>query len=202
MLKISEMPDMKPIPLGGDQDFPWWKNFKSWQLNSRRFLVTQDWYYTLPDGTRIVIPKGFIFDGASVPRFLWPILDPFGILLIAGLIHDFCYRYNFLLNASFKPIHISMGQKFADDLFRDVAKKCNGLFVPNSAAWGSLRVFGRIAWKNGRNKNAKVYWDLPREQLVSMWDDLMNASTTDMYLRRGISRVEFLNNCEGRFVGA
>lgn len=46
------------------------------------------------DGQTITIPAGFISDGASVPRFLWCILDPpiCALTLIPSIIHDFLYR--------------------------------------------------------------------------------------------------------------
>jgi hypothetical protein len=37
--------------------------------------------------------EGFQFDGASIPRVLWAFLNPIGLLLIPGLIHDYGYRH-------------------------------------------------------------------------------------------------------------
>jgi hypothetical protein len=36
---------------------------------------------------RIVVPKGFITDGATVPRVLWPIFPPISMYLEATVIH-------------------------------------------------------------------------------------------------------------------
>ena len=59
--------------------------------------MARDFEYTLPDGREIVIPEGFVFDGASVPRLLWGLLSPTGLLLIGGLVHDFGYRFDLLV---------------------------------------------------------------------------------------------------------
>ena len=37
----------------------------------------------------IEIPKGFITDGATVPRLLWPILPPISSYLEATVVHDY-----------------------------------------------------------------------------------------------------------------
>ena len=39
----------------------------------------------------VVITKGFITDGASIPSFLWSIMPPFGPYLPAAAAHDFLY---------------------------------------------------------------------------------------------------------------
>jgi hypothetical protein len=53
---------------------------------------TQDLVCISLIGGKITIPKGFITDGATIPRILWPILantDP--DILYASFIHDFLY---------------------------------------------------------------------------------------------------------------
>ena len=48
----------------------------------------EDWYFRLPKNKTIIkIPKGFEFDGASIPRPFWWILSPVGLLFIPGLVH-------------------------------------------------------------------------------------------------------------------
>ena len=192
----DHMPSLKPIPLGGGDEVSWWQSVKDWRKNARKFMVVEDWYYTLPCGTRIMIPKGFIFDGASVPRFLWPLLDPFGILLIPGLIHDFGYRYNFLLNGDGDPIMINAGQKHFDEIFLNVAKKCNGLFITNKMAWRSLRIFGRVAWNNGRKRGADVYWH-KRRSINDIWKEVMYAYNPSDYYPSGKPRNVYLADFGG-----
>lgn len=186
------MPSLKPIPLGGGDDVSWSQSVKDWRKNGRKWMVTENWYYTLPCDTKIMIPKGFIFDGASVPRFLWPLLDPFGILLIPGLIHDFAYRYNFLLDENGMPIMVNAGQKHFDVIFRDVAKKCNGLFLTNNAAYRSLRWFGRYAWEDNRVTSADVFWNKQRS-IERIWDEVMISYDPNNYYISGKPRNIYLS---------
>lgn len=39
-----------------------------------------------------VVPAGFVFDGASVPRMLWSFLDPAGEAFEAACVHDYFYE--------------------------------------------------------------------------------------------------------------
>jgi len=40
---------------------------------------------------RIIVPKGFEWDGGSVPRIFWTIVDPWGPASKAYLLHDWLY---------------------------------------------------------------------------------------------------------------
>lgn len=78
---MLEMPNLLPIqiPTKGE---PLLKQIFIWIFSIRDWKLTDNWFYTLRDGTKIVIPKGFIFNGASIPRPLWAILSPVGLLFI------------------------------------------------------------------------------------------------------------------------
>ncbi len=56
---------------------------------TRRLLID---VVVLIDGQPLVIPAGFLTDGASVPRGLWNIFPPFGKYNKASLLHDFLYK--------------------------------------------------------------------------------------------------------------
>jgi hypothetical protein len=44
----------------------------------------------------LTIPKGFITDFASVPRFFWRIIPPWGRYSPAAVVHDYLYRNKIL----------------------------------------------------------------------------------------------------------
>jgi hypothetical protein len=45
---------------------------------------------------KFTVPKGFITDGASIPRFLWAFFTPFeGDTLAAALVHDYLYSQKY-----------------------------------------------------------------------------------------------------------
>ena len=87
----------------------------------------ENWEYDLPDGRRVLIPKGFVFDGASIPRLLWFFLSPTGLLLIPGLIHDFGYRYDYIWvvgeDGRICKQDQAMGQDYWDEVFYSVGEQ-------------------------------------------------------------------------------
>lgn len=55
----------------------------------------EDFYYEIGaegSGQEILIPKGFVTDFASIPRWLWWIVPPYGKYNKAAVVHDFLYK--------------------------------------------------------------------------------------------------------------
>ena len=153
-LKFGEMPHMKPItiPTAGKG---FWGAIKMWLLGVRTWEISKDWNYSL-NGENYVIPKGFVFDGASVPKFLASWLSPTGVLLVGGLVHDYAYKYQTLLKKNKKDTMGVINQKKADEIFRDVNIEINGFFLMNVLAYWSLRLGGFAAWNKHRKVGAKI----------------------------------------------
>ena len=150
----KEMPHMKPviIPTAGKG---FWGAIKMWILGGRTWEIAKDWQYTL-GGVNYVIPKGFVFDGASVPKFLASWLSPVGVLLVGGLVHDYAYKYTVLLKKGGKTTSDSMTQKEADVIFRDINIEQNGFQFLNYLAYWALRIGGFAAWNGHRKRNCKI----------------------------------------------
>ena len=151
MLTKEEMPKLRPLPVRTRGE-------------RRRWEVLEDWTCDfLGRGFTYIIPKGFIFDGASIPRLFWNILNPTGYLFIAGLLHDFVYKYTFLYTYSAiesldggerRIIREFYTQKEADKKFEDLADKiCMGAHFFTRSAYITLRMFGSTAWKEHRGKD-------------------------------------------------
>jgi hypothetical protein len=152
--KYKEMPCMQPIaiPTAGKG---FWSAIWQWFMGVRQWEISKDWHFEL-NGQKYVIPKGFVFDGASVPKFLASWLSPVGILLLGGLVHDFIYKYEVLMKKGKKETSEPMNQKKADQLFRDINIEQNGIHVLNYAAYYALRIGGFVAWNGHRKRNNKI----------------------------------------------
>ena len=148
------MPHIKPLPIK-TKGKGFWKAIVMWLLSTRNWEVTQDWKYNV-DGTDYVIPKGFTFDGASIPKFLRTFFSPVGVLLIGGLVHDYMYKYTHCKPVSAKGALLVVDQKRADQIFRDINIVVNGFYTMNYLAYWSLRIGGFVAWNGHRKRNAKV----------------------------------------------
>ena len=146
----KNMPKMSPMPIE-TKDKGFFKGVWMWLMGSRHWEIVEDWRFEV-NGQKHVIPAGFQFDGASVPKFLATFLSPVGVLLMGGLVHDYIYKYATLLKDTKKRPNCGvMTQKEADILFRDICIEVNGFKVLNYLAYWSLRLAGFVAW-NGHTK--------------------------------------------------
>lgn len=152
-----QMPKLMPLPIK-TKGKHFFARIWVWITRIRTWEVVEDWAYTLSNGTQIVIPKGFVFDGASIPRPLWAILSPTGLLLVPGLIHDFGYRYDYMWTSDTKgnvyKIHEGAGQAFWDQIFFREGERVNGMKMINWLAWLALSTMGWMAWSANRKRIA------------------------------------------------
>lgn len=147
-------PELKPIAIK-TKGKGFWKGIAMWLLSTRNWELTKDWKYNI-DGNEYVIPAGFQFDGASIPKFLRTFFSPVGVLLIGGLVHDYAYKYKTLLRENKKDTMGDLSQKRADEIFRDINIIVNGFYTMNYLAYYSLRLGGFVAWNGHRKRNAKI----------------------------------------------
>jgi len=152
--KYKDYPHMKPIKIGtAGKGF--WSAIIMWLLGTRKWEIAQDFHYEL-NGIEYVIPKGFQFDGASVPKFLATFLSPVGVLLLGGLVHDYAYKYAALKPLKKKDPILTLDQKRADEIFRDINIEINGFYFLNFLAYWALRLGGWFAWNGHRKRNAQI----------------------------------------------
>ena len=151
--EYKEMPKLQPIaiPTAGKG---FWGAIILWFFGTRHWEVVKDFHYKF-SGQELVIPKGFKFDGASVPKFLAQFLSPVGVLLIGGLIHDYGYKYETLLKKDGTTID-KRTQRWMDAVFRDINIDINGFYFLNYLAYWALRLGGWVAWRKHRKVNAQI----------------------------------------------
>ena len=106
----------------------------------------------------VSVPKGYITDLASVPRFCWAFIAPFDVAR-AAVVHDILYEK---INTAYKGEKIltkhdrEKYRKVSDDLF----KVCMESAVPPVpkwkiwAAYNAVRVFGRWAINSSAPRRA------------------------------------------------
>jgi hypothetical protein len=121
-------------------------------------------HYVTPDGRhlRIKIKAGFIYDGASVPRWLWSLsgLHPDGPMRNASLVHDLIYVLKGLLDQSsdlvevyehsgghFKRITYDFTRKECDKLFKRMLLQDGLKKSKANLAYVGVRLGGAFLWK-------------------------------------------------------
>ena len=148
------MPVMRPIPIR-TKGKGFFKGILLWLLGVRHWEIVEDFNNEIND-VKYVIPAGFKFDGASIPKFLHTFLSPVGVLLMGGLVHDYAYKYQTLLKINKADTLGIISQKRADEIFRDINIGVNGFYLMNYLAYWSLRLGGFVAWNKHRKVNAKI----------------------------------------------
>lgn len=149
--EFKKMPAMEPIkiPTKGKS---YWYAVWIWLTVDRQWRLLEDFHFTL-DGSNYVIPKGFEFDGASIPKILRTWLSPVGILLIAGIIHDFGYKSKGLLTNPRHELTPDYPRKWHDKTFRDINIIVNGFVVLNYMAYLGVRLGGWFPWNQHRKRD-------------------------------------------------
>lgn len=71
------------------------------------------------DNTYIVVPAGFTTDGASVPRFLWKYIPPWGIYGNAAIVHDWLCTHKAIIVDN---EYVSVNNKRIDSIFYEAMK--------------------------------------------------------------------------------
>lgn len=100
----------------------------------RRFMLYEPWRIYIPaidayPGGLVHIPKGTIFDGASIPcPWLLAALTngfvrPDGVMFIPALVHDFAYQHGGLIFERDGLVFEPFTRLEADRLFRDLVAK-------------------------------------------------------------------------------
>ena len=86
---------------------------------------------------RHLIPKGFASDLGTIERWLWWLIAPFELSIIAVLIHDYLYRNGIGTRA------------WADWIMLYLMKQNHVKWWKRKAAYAAVRAFGRGSWNKG-----------------------------------------------------
>jgi len=149
-----KLPALRPVRIetNGKSIF---EAVKVWLGTRRLWEVAEDWDFKI-GSTSHIIPKGFIFDGATIPRFLTVWFAPTGILLVGALVHDYLYYYEDMYFLSDEIKWERTGQytrKDVDKLFRDISIDVNGFYSLNYIAYIFVRGTGWYYWNKYRKEN-------------------------------------------------
>ncbi|MFT5135672.1 MAG: hypothetical protein ACI9XU_001861 [Arenicella sp.] len=91
---------------------------------------------------RIVVPPGFVSDGASVPKIFWPLgLVPYGVHGRATVVHDYMYWFQ------------QCSRKQSDNIMLIALKESGVSFFKRLILTVGVKWFGGFAWKeNARDR--------------------------------------------------
>ena len=106
-------------------------------ISNGKAILLEEYVYDI-NGYLIRVPKSFITDGASVPKSLQWLYNPYGKYIKAAVIHDYLYScYN----------NTGINRTLADKIFRYIMQETG---VDNRTVrrfYIAVRCFGETSWK-------------------------------------------------------
>ena len=106
-------------------------------ISNKKAVLLQDYIYSV-NGYDIKVFRGFITDGASVPKSLQWLYNPYGKYINAAVIHDYLYStYN----------NTGINRTLADKIFNFVMKETNVDVRTRRKFYAAVRAFGETSWK-------------------------------------------------------
>ena len=102
------------------------------QVSAREWQLLSPLTYVGRDET-FVVPAGFLTDFASVPKFMWWLVGPYGVFLRAALVHDFLWAES--RAGRFRKCH-------ADGIFRRIMRESGVGVAQRWFMWATVRLAG------------------------------------------------------------
>ena len=104
-------------------------------------VLTASYDCALPFGWSVVVPEGFVSDGASIPRWAWPIVGPplRGKHLEPAVVHDY------LCERSFKLVDYE-ARVMADAAFFLLLKRFGVPYWKRALMYVAVRFWGRYTY--------------------------------------------------------
>jgi len=138
------MPRVRPVKIS-TKGLPWYRRIGR-LAERRRWQLVLPYMIEVQGYGNVLIPDGFTFDGASIPRWAWwvPGMDPVGVLMIPAIVHDYAYTNHVLIVDGRSRL---IKRKQADDLFLQVSRQVNGSMAVDWIAWAAVRIFGGAGWR-------------------------------------------------------
>lgn len=107
--------------------------------------VEETFTYTSDNGETVTVKKGFITDGASIPKIAWSLIGgPFGEYAYAAFVHDFSYCYKLF------------SRKVCDKIFKNAMKDLNVEWFKRNVMYWAVRMFGWIGWNKHKKEKKKT----------------------------------------------
>ena len=137
-------------------------------ISNGKAILLEEYVYDV-NGYLIRVPKFFITDGASVPKSLQWLYNPFGGYIKAAVIHDYLYScYN----------NTGINRTLADKIFRHIMQETG---VDNRTVrrfYTVVRCFGETSWKKkilneGYKDRAIVDKTKEAKEYYNFWDKVL-----------------------------
>lgn len=131
--------------------------------NYYRVLDSFKFYYgsSEEDGRWVLVPEGFLTDGATIPRLLWWLLPPWDNYSQSAALHDYLVEYGVMYD---RGEIVTCTRKQADHIFREAMKVAGVKAWPRQAMYWAVRLWG----KYGKRPNPRLV--ARKRELDAQWE--------------------------------
>lgn len=129
-MEVAFKSELHTTPVPRDTPAPWLSE------DTDKVELVQDFRVVL-DGILIIIPKGYVTDGSSIPRFFWRVFTPwYTEARRASCVHDFMYSH----------LYKVFSKDFADKAFRDIMLHDGASKITATVFYQAVKWFGKGGW--------------------------------------------------------
>ena len=137
-------------------------------ISNGKAILLDDYVYSI-NGYDIKVFRGFITDGASVPKSLQWLYNPYGKYIKAAVVHDYLYSvYN----------NTGINRTLADKIFKHIMKEIGVDDRTVRRFYTAVRCFGETSWKpklqnEGYKDRAIVDRTKEAKEYYNFWDKIL-----------------------------
>lgn len=137
-------------------------------LSNGKAILLDDYVYSI-NGYDIKVFRGFITDGASVPKSLQWLYNPYGKYIKAAVVHDYLYSvYN----------NTGINRTLADKIFKHIMKETGVDDRTVRRFYAAVKYFGVTSWKpklqnEGYNDRAIIDKTKEAKEYYTYWNKIL-----------------------------
>lgn len=115
-------------------------------LGKQLWVVKKDFNFFLDaeQNRRVVIPRGYLTDGASVPRPFWSFVPPWGQYGQAAVMHDWLCEYLRVWDTK-EAKWIKITREECDNIFNDAMRSLGVSNTTRRIMYGAVKAYSHLA---------------------------------------------------------
>lgn len=142
-----------------------YSNHASNVLGKDHWVVKKEFRYHI-DGDKnkvVIVPRGFLTDGATVPRLLWGIIPPWGKYGQAVVLHDYLCEFTGFWNYNQWE---TIQREDADLIFKSALKELGVNSLTRYLMYGAVSLFTKLVKFRGKSQIHKTKRELEQELVL------------------------------------
>ena len=133
-----------------------YSKYASDMMKTDLWIVKKGFVFYL-DETRtktVTVPKGYLTDGASVPRVFWSFIPPWGSYGQAAVLHDYLCEYLSYMDGD---KYVSLTRREVDNILLQAMSDLQVPKLTRVTIWAAVRIYGYVSTGTPDRYNARKH---------------------------------------------